>query len=178
MAAEGRARGNALELAQTGDQEDRQSTKHSDARDARGRSARRAPPTARPPRSPHDRVARVQLTSRAVPSAERAPRRPPPPVWGAARARAARRGSERRRRAEERDGANKGPRAQERAERAESPHAACIAQRRTREGSLARVALDVRSVREDRRPTRGEMIHTTRTLRALLGCGGESRQTA
>ena len=36
----------------------------------------------------------------------------------------------------------------------------------------------VRSARKDRRPTRGEMIHTTHTLRALLGCGGESRQTA
>ena len=36
----------------------------------------------------------------------------------------------------------------------------------------------VRSARKDRRPTRGEMIHTTHSLRALLGCGGESRQTA
>ena len=92
---------------------------------------------------------------------------------------------------EERDGANKGPRAQERAQRAESPRAACIAQRRTREGSLARVASDAaphgraaeeggslhREESNERQTARGE-IDSHYHPRTLFGCGGESRQTA
>ena len=135
------------------------------------------------------RVPRGPSLARGAPRA--APRRSPPSAWRAARARAARGGGGRRRRTEER-GAR--PRAPPRARTARSPRAPRASHSDARARGPSRASPRTRRHTDARR--RGGSLHraerkegqtanertmiytTTRTLLALLGCGGESRQTA
>ena len=118
------------------DREDNHPTNNQPRYERRALGACRAPPAAAG-------VARAPRSSRAVPGAGRAPCRPAPlPAVGVGSGARAR--SERRRWTEAADRrvrrAATGP--PESAHRAESPRVACVAQRRTCEGSLARLALD------------------------------------